>query len=306
VAGSRRDQGGRPTAAGVSAVTVSKGVAELEAGEEPLGRTRRKGGRPQIGERDRSGSADHRCCHWSTPTSRGRSGNRRCGGRTKSVRHPRRGDVGCRTCGFAGPTVAKTAQGRRGSALQANAKTIEGRPAPGPRRPSSAISTTGCASTRTGGDPVISVDTKKKELVGKFKKRWAGMAAEGRARAHQRARLPWLRTLGKAIPYGVYGRRRRLRMGVGGHRPRHRRVRRGDHPNLVAHNRIRYPTRRRGGLLICADGGGSNGLPHPIMEDRARPTSPTRPGSPSPSAHLPPRNIQMEQDRAPAVSRTSR
>ena len=31
-------------AAGVSAVTVSKGVAELDAGEEPLGRTRREGG----------------------------------------------------------------------------------------------------------------------------------------------------------------------------------------------------------------------------------------------------------------------
>src|SRR6185312_4537877 len=40
-------------AAGVSAVTVSKGVAELEAGEEPLGRTRRKGGgRKSVNETD--------------------------------------------------------------------------------------------------------------------------------------------------------------------------------------------------------------------------------------------------------------
>ena len=31
-------------AAGVSSVTVSKGVAELESGEAPLGRTRRRGG----------------------------------------------------------------------------------------------------------------------------------------------------------------------------------------------------------------------------------------------------------------------
>jgi hypothetical protein len=31
-------------AAGVSAVTVAKGVTELDAGEEPLGRTRRPGG----------------------------------------------------------------------------------------------------------------------------------------------------------------------------------------------------------------------------------------------------------------------
>ena len=31
------------------------------------------------------------------------------------------------------------------------------------------------------GDPVISVDTKKKELVGQFKKRWAGMASARRA-----------------------------------------------------------------------------------------------------------------------------
>src|SRR5262249_21692273 len=44
---------------------------------------------------------------------------------------------------------------------------------------------------------------------------------------------------GQGDPVRCLRHRRRLRMGVRGHRPRHRRVRRGDHPNLVAHNPIR-------------------------------------------------------------------
>ena len=43
-------------AAGVGAVTVSRGVAELEAGEEPLGRARAARRGPQVGDRDRSGA----------------------------------------------------------------------------------------------------------------------------------------------------------------------------------------------------------------------------------------------------------
>ena len=53
------------------------------------------------------------------------------------------------------------------------------------------------------GEPVISVDTKKKELVGNFKNGGTRVAAGGRARAGARPRLP-RRAIGKAIPYGVY------------------------------------------------------------------------------------------------------
>ena len=53
--------------------------------------------------------------------------------------------------------------------------------------------------------------------------------------------------LGKAIPYGVYDLAADTGWGQRGHRPRHRRVRRRDHPPLVADHRIRQPTRRRRG-----------------------------------------------------------
>ena len=132
------------------------------------------------------------------------------------------------------------------------------------------------------GDPVISVDTKKKELVGKFKnggREWQPRGEPERVNVHDFMD----KDLGKAIPYGVYDVAADAGWVSRGHRPRHRRVRRGDHPNLVAHDRIRHlpagaaaaDLRRRRRLQR---------LPHPVMEDRARPTSPTRPGSPSPSA----------------------
>ena len=94
-------------APGLSAVTVSKGVAELDAGEEPLGRTRRKGGgRKPVTETDPGWGA--RCCHWSSPP-RGVIRNRRWGGRrSRCAASPRR----CRrrTCGFAAHG-GETAQG---------------------------------------------------------------------------------------------------------------------------------------------------------------------------------------------------
>ena len=63
--------------------------------------------------------------------------------------------------------------------------------------------------------------------------------------------------IGKAIPYGIYGALGEHRVGLGGHLPRHLRVRRGDAAPLVAGlGPARYPGARR--LLICADSGGSN------------------------------------------------
>jgi hypothetical protein len=53
------------------------------------------------------------------------------------------------------------------------------------------------------GDPVISVDTKKKELVGEFKntgREWRPKGQPVATRAHD---FPG-DSLGKAVPYGVY------------------------------------------------------------------------------------------------------
>ena len=49
--------------------------------------------------------------------------------------------------------------------------------------------------------------------------------------------------LGKAIPYGVYDVSSQHRLGERGHRPRHRRVRRGDSAPLVEQHRARAATR---------------------------------------------------------------
>ena len=107
------------------------------------------------------------------------------------------------------------------------------------------------------GDPVISVDTKKKELVGDFKNAGREWQPEGRpedVRVHDFIDP----TLGKVAPYGVYDLTSNtgwVNVGI-------------DHDTAeFAVESIRrwwremglplYPTARR--LLIMADGGGSNG-----------------------------------------------
>ena len=107
------------------------------------------------------------------------------------------------------------------------------------------------------GDPVISVDTKKKELVGDFKnagREWQPEGQPEEVRVHDFIDP----TLGKVAPYGVYDLTSNtgwVNVGI-------------DHDTAeFAVESIRrwwremglplYPTARR--LLITADGGGSNG-----------------------------------------------
>ena len=113
------------------------------------------------------------------------------------------------------------------------------------------------ASFQTDEQPVVSVDTKKKELVGDYKnggREWQPKGQPEEVRVHD---FPDPK-LGKAIPYGVYdvtANRGWVSVGV-------------DHDTAefaVATlrrwwdrmGRARYPKARR--LLITADGGGSNG-----------------------------------------------
>jgi hypothetical protein len=107
------------------------------------------------------------------------------------------------------------------------------------------------------GRPAISVDTKKKELVGAFKN--SGRAYRPRGQPEEvRTHDFLIKTLGRAVPYGVYDLARNagwVHVGT-------------DHDTAAfAVNtirswwrklgRARYPRARR--LLITADGGGSNG-----------------------------------------------
>src|SRR5437899_9568108 len=112
------------------------------------------------------------------------------------------------------------------------------------------------ASFRASGDPVISVDTKKKELVGAFKNGGRTWRPQGNPYEVQVHDWP-SRAKGKAIPYGVYdvfGDRAVVNVGIS-----------HDTAEFAAESirrwwrldgRRRYRSARR--LLICADGGGSN------------------------------------------------
>ena len=168
-----------------------------------------------------------------------------------------------------------------GFSLQANAKVIEG------RQHEDRDAQFGYLNRRVGehiaaGQPVISVDTKKKELVGEFKNGGREYQPKGQpvpTNVHDFMD----KELGKAIPYGVYDVADQHRLGVGGHRPRHLRVRRGDPAPLVGHHRAApLPARRPAADLRRRRR--LQRLPGPRLEDRTGRASPPRPGWPSPSA----------------------
>jgi hypothetical protein len=140
--------------------------------------------------------------------------------------------------------------------LQANSKTLEGSSHPDRDAQFHHISDKSL-EFQTAHQPVISVDTKKKELVGDFKNNGRELRPKGdpeKVRAHDFV-IP---ELGRAAPYGVYNVTQNAGwVSVG-----------GDHDTAAfAAQSIRrwwesmgakaYPAARR--LLITADSGGSNG-----------------------------------------------
>ena len=164
-----------PRAAGVSETTVRAGVFELEAGEDPLpgGRVRRRGRGPQ--ERRGAGPGPG-------PGAAGAGGAGRAGrsGVAAAVDDqvaaaPGRGAGPAGASGL-GADGGPAAAARTGSACR-----------PTPRRwrvrsiqtgmPSSATSTSRSKQHQAAGEPVISVDAKKKEQLGQLPDGRAGMAA---------------------------------------------------------------------------------------------------------------------------------
>ena len=98
-------------------------------------------------------------------------------------------------------SVAKLLRGL-GYSLQANRKTKEGASHPDRDAQFQHISATAAAQL-AAGEPVISVDTKKKELVGDFKnggREWRPKGEPELVRTHDFKD----KQLGKAIPYGIY------------------------------------------------------------------------------------------------------
>jgi transposase len=240
------------TAAGLSRQTVAAGVDELEAGREPLGRTRRRGGgRKRLTETD--AELKPALLKLVEPESRG-DPESPLRWTTRSTRNladelTRRGHR------VSADTVAKLLKEENFS-LQGNVKTIEGRQHPD-RDAQFRYVNDQARNHRDAGDPVVSVDTKKKELVGEFKNGGREWRPEGRP---QQVNVHDFmdKQRGKAIPYGVYdvgANTGWVNVGV-------------DHDTAefaVATIRtwwrkagsVAYPNARR--LLVTADGGGSNG-----------------------------------------------
>ena len=155
-----------------------------------------------------------------------------------------------------GPRTVATLLGAAGYSLQANCKTREGASHPD-RNAQFEYLNAAVVRFQDRGQPAISVDTKKKELIGDFKnggREWRPQGNPEEVRVHDFLD----KTLGKAIPYGVYDMLNNqgwVNVGI-------------DHDTAqFAANSIhrwwdqmeqqRFPRARE--LLITADGGGSNG-----------------------------------------------
>ena len=238
-------------AAGVSRVTVSAGVSELEAGDEPLGRTRRTGGgRKAVTKTDPGVLAA--LLALVEPGSRGDPMSP-LRWTTKSLRHLA-GELTAGGHRVSAPTVAALLREENFS-LQGNAKTIEGGNHPD-RDAQFAYINAAAQEHIVARQPVISVDGKKKELVGNYKN--GGREYQPAGEPVQTNVYDFKGELGKVTPYGVYDVAANTGwVSVG-----------SDHDTgEFAVESIRrwwdkvgrpaYPDADR--LLITADGGGSNG-----------------------------------------------
>ncbi len=186
-------------ATGIAASTIRRGRAELASGESPgADRVRRPGGgRKRLTEKDPTLLADlerlvdpasrgdpDQPLRWTAKSLRTLAAELRAQGHVISAR-----------------SVAPLLR-RLGYSLQANRKTREGASHPGRDAQFAYINQTATAAI-AAGEPVISVDTKKKELVGEFQnagREWRPKGSPELVRTHDFKD----KELGKAIPYGVY------------------------------------------------------------------------------------------------------
>ena len=240
-------------AAGVREATVSLGVGELDSGAAPLGRARKPGGgrkrladldpglRPALlalVEPDERGDPMSPL-RWTTKSLR-----------VLAAELTRQGHR-------AGADTVADLLHEEGFSLQGNAKALEGKQSPD-RDAQFRYLREQARDHQDAGEPVISVDTKKKELVGAYcngGREWRPAGDPVRVNDHD---FPDAE-LGKAIPYGVYD----LAANTGW-------VNVGtdhDTAQFAAESirrwwndagRAAYPRARR--LLITADSGGSNSI----------------------------------------------
>lgn len=239
-------------ATGTDPKTVRRGRDELEAGVQPGGRVRGPGGgRPSLVDLDAGLLPALEAL--VDPETRGDPMSP-LRWTTKST-----ANLAEELTGAGHRVTARTVAGllkESGYSLQGNAKTLEGKQHPD-RDAQFRYINAQVVAFQAGGDPVISVDCKKKELVGNFKNggaEWSPTGRPERVNVHDFAD----KELGKAVPYGVYDLTANtgwVNVGVDADtgafavasiRGWWRELGRGAYPNAQR-------------LLITADSGGSNG-----------------------------------------------
>jgi len=241
-------------ATGVGRATIERGIRELRGmtPPAPVGRVRRPGGgRKKVIETDPH--AQEELDRLVAPTTRG-DPESPLRWTCKSVRKLAH-EMCARGHQVSHQWVSRTLHDLDYS-LQANRKTREGESHPDRDAQFAHINAL-AQEALAAGHPVISVDAKKKELVGDFKnpgREWQPQGQPEEVRVYD-FKIP---DLGRAIPYGIYDLAANagwVNVGI-------------DHDTAAfavesirrwwqhaGHER--YPDARR--LLITADGGGSNG-----------------------------------------------
>jgi hypothetical protein len=241
-------------ATGIARSTIDRGLADLRVGVEQLGkRVRRPGGGSKAATETQPGLLD--ALNELVQSSIRGDPEAALVWVSKSQRHlaaalAERGFV-------AGQKLVGRLLRRLGFSLQANSKTREGASHPDRNAQFEHINAEVMAF-QAAGQPAISVDTKKKELVGDFKNGGRELRPKGQpepVRVHDFV-IP---EFGKVAPYGVYDIAANtgwVNLGITHDTAAFavESIRRWWHACGAA----RYPTATR--LLITADCGGSNGV----------------------------------------------
>jgi hypothetical protein len=236
---------------GVHPDTVGRGAREMEGGVEPDGRVRRAGaGRPRVEAGDpgvvpalkalvdpETRGDPESALRWTTKSASNLSQALTQAGHVVS------------------PDTVERLLKAEGYSLQGNAKTVEGKQHPdrdGQFRHINAL----VAAFQAAGDPVVSVDTKKKELVGNYKNGGKELQPKGRP---QRVDVHDFKgELGRAVPYGVYDMTANTGwVNVGTDADTGQFAVESIRRWWQKIGKATYPGARR--LLITADSGGSNG-----------------------------------------------
>ena len=239
-------------ATGVHPDTIGRGVKEVEGNPPPQTRVRDAGGgRKSLAETDPGLARELKAL--VDPETRGDPMSALVW-TTKSTRNL------AQTLTGRGHTISQRTVARMlramGFSLQGNAKVSEGRQHQD-RDAQFGYLAAAVDEHLGAGQPVVSVDTKKKELVGDFKNAGREYQPSGQPERVDVHDFPDPQ-LGKAIPYGIYDVSANtgwVAVGV-------------DHDTSAfavatlrswweSIGRQRYPDAKR--LLICADSGGSNG-----------------------------------------------